>query len=168
MASEVANRAGGIQEDTLLVIRSQYEALEYLADLAREEKIHLSVRVIRELHKIITRQQATYEARDQFGRVVQSPLRHGEWKDHDNHVIRADGSTLEYCPPLHVQSEMEQLVQFYEEAVSAHPLVRSAWLHHRFIQVHPFQGGNGRVARALTLLVLLGARYAPLVVDRRE
>src|SRR5258707_6021161 len=67
LTSEAANRAGGIHEDTLLVIRSQYDALEYLADLAREDKISLSVRVIRELHKIITRHQATYEARDQFG-----------------------------------------------------------------------------------------------------
>src|SRR5262249_51820225 len=41
-------------------------------------------------------------------------------------------------------------------------------LHHRFIQIHPFEDGNGRVARVLTLLVLLLAHYAPLVVDRRE
>jgi hypothetical protein len=45
-------------------------------------------------------------------------------------------------------------------------VVRAAWLHHRFIRIHPFEDGNGRVARALTLLVLLRARYAPLVVDR--
>jgi prophage maintenance system killer protein len=166
LTSEVANRAGGIHEDTLLVIRSQYEALEYLAELAQEGS-SLSVRVIRELHTIITRHQATYEARDQFGRIFQAPLRHGVWKNHENHVVRPDGSILEYCPPLHVQSEMERLIQLYEEA-DAHPLVRSAWLHHRVIQIHPFEDGNGRVARALTLLVLLRDWYAPLVVDRRQ
>src|SRR5262249_49624333 len=105
LTSEVANRAGGIHEETLLVIRSQYEALEHLADLARGES-RLTLRVIRELHAIITRHQATYEARDQYGKMFHRQLRHGAWKEHDNHVVRPDGSVLEYCPPLHVQSEM--------------------------------------------------------------
>ncbi len=164
LTSEVANRAGGIHEDTLLVIRSQYEALEYLAELAHQGS-SLSVQVIRELHTIITRRQVTYEARDQFGRIFPAPLRHGQWKNHENHVIGPDGSLLEYCPPVHVQSEMERLIQFYEDKTDVHPLVRSAWLHHRFIQIHPFEDGNGRVARAITLLELLRDRYAPLVVE---
>lgn len=167
LTTEVANRAGGINEDTLLVIRSQYEALEYLAELAHQGS-SLTLQVIRDLHKIITRHQATYEARDQFGTVFQTALHHGEWKKHDNHVVRPDGSILEYSPWIHVQSEMEQLIKFYEEGSGAHPLVRSAWLHHRFIQIHPFEDGNGRVARAITLLQLLRDHYAPLVVDRRQ
>jgi Fic family protein len=164
---EVANRAGGINEDTLLVIRSQYEALQYLAELANEGS-SLTVAVICDLHRIITRHQPTYEVRDQFGNVFQATLHHGEWKSEPNHVIRPDGSILEYCPPIHVQSEMEQLIEFYDEGSHAHPLVRGAWLHHRFIQIHPFEDGNGRVARAITLLQLLRERYAPLVVDRRQ
>jgi Fic/DOC family len=147
LTSEVANRAGGIHEDTLLIIRSQYEALEYLTELVQDGN-NLSLQMIRDLHSIITRHQPTYEARDQFGRIFQAPLRHGEWKTHENHMIRPDGSILEYCPPLHVQSEMENLIKLYEEGADAHPLVRSAWLHHRFIQIHPFEDGNGRVARA--------------------
>jgi hypothetical protein len=157
LTSEVANRSGGINEDTLLVIRSQYEALEYLAELAHEGN-SLSVRVIRELHTIITRHQATYEARDQSGRIFQASLQHGGWKNHENHVIRPDGSVLEYCPPLHVQSEMERLIRIYEDESDAHPLVRSAWLHHRFIQIHPFEDGNGRVARALASLISVSIR----------
>jgi hypothetical protein len=167
LTSEVANRAGGIHEDTLLVIRSQYEALEYLTELVQDGN-SLSLQMIRDLHSIIARHQSTYEARDQFGRTFQAPLRHGEWKNHENHVIRPDGSILEYCPPLHVQSEMESLIKLYEDTAGAHPLVRSAWVHHRFIQIHPFEDGNGRVARALTLLILLATKYAPLVVDRRQ
>jgi|GEM_PF-6737520 len=30
-----------------------------------------------------------------------------------------------------------------------HPLLVAAWLHHQFVQIHPFQDGNGRVTRAL-------------------
>lgn len=45
-------------------------------------------------------------------------------------------------------------------------MIKAAWLHHSFVKVHPFADGNGRVARALTLLVIEKHRYAPLVVDR--
>ena len=167
LTMEAANRSGGIQEDTLLIIRSQYDALEYLTELVGSDR-DLSVGVIRELHQLITRHQLTYEARDALGRPVRAPLRHGVWKQQPNHVRRPDGSLLEYCPPEQVQPEMERLVRLYDDAKDEHPIVRSAWLHHRFIQIHPFEDGNGRVARAITLLVLLRDHYAPLVVDRRQ
>src|SRR5207248_4673646 len=64
------------------------------------------------------------------------------------------------------QAEIERLVGMFDETAGAHPIARAAWLHHRFILIHPFEDGNGRVARALSLLVLLGANHAPLVVDR--
>lgn len=167
ISMEVANRAGGLSEDTLYTIRSQYAALEYLTELAQAGN-DISVMAVRELHQIITRNQPTYEARDSLGRTVRRPLRHGEWKQYPNHVWRPDGSILEYTPPEQVQSEMERLVELHRQAHDAHPLVHSAWLHHQFIRIHPFEDGNGRVARTLTLLVLLRNRYAPLVVDRRQ
>src|SRR6266511_2570767 len=149
------------------VINTQFEALTALAEAAREGR-DLTVFFIRELHQAITRHQATYEARNDLGQVVQVPLLHGQWKTRPNHVVRPDGSVLEYTPPEHVQSEMDRLVELYAESTRLHPIVRSAWLHHRFINIHPFQDGNGRVARALVLLVLLRNDYAPLVVDRRR
>jgi prophage maintenance system killer protein len=95
-------------------------------------------------------------------------LTHGAWKGLPNHVERADGSLLEYAPPERVQDEVERLVELYADSEALHPLVRAAWLHYAFIRIHPFEDGNGRVARALTLLELLRARYAPLVVDRQH
>lgn len=164
---DAAASEGGITEDTLAVIRDQYAALDYLAEAARGE-LPLSLHFIRELHVLITRHQPTYQAQDQFGRVVQAPLPHGEWKRQANYATRDGGGRVEFAPPEHVQAEMELLLARYEEAAAAHPIIRAAWLHHRFIAIHPFADGNGRVARALTLLTLLRSRYAPLVVDRRQ
>ena len=48
------------------------------------------------------------------------------------------------------------------------PDLSAAWLHHRFIQIHPFQDGNGRVARALASLVLIRAGWFPLVVNHKD
>jgi prophage maintenance system killer protein len=165
ISQEVVERAGGtVGRDTLAVIHDQYEALEFVSEAAKGQRM-LSVSFIRELHQLITRHQETYEATDTLGRTAYPPLLHGEWKRDPNHVTRPDGSLLEYCPPLRVQDQMDRLVAVLEGDRS-HPVVRAAWLHHRFISIHPFQDGNGRVARALVLLELLSAHYAPLVVGR--
>jgi hypothetical protein len=166
LTAEVAEREGGIDEDTLALIRTQFEALEFLVDAVRSGT-PLTIWFIRQLHAIMTKHQATYEATDAIGRLVQATLHHGEWKTLPNRVKRPDGSFLEYAPPDQVQLQMERLIYLYQESASANPIVRASWLHHSFICIHPFEDGNGRVARALTLLSLLQAKYAPLVVDRR-
>jgi Fic family protein len=167
ITAEVAAREGGLDDNALTIIRSQYDALEFLADAAGHGR-DLSLHFVRELHQAVCRAQQTYEARNDFGQILQVPLDHGGWKMHPNHVRRQDGTLLEYTPPEHVQSQMERLLTLYHETEDEHPVTRAAWLHHRFIKIHPFEDGNGRVARALTLLVLLRARYAPLVVNRTQ
>src|SRR5690606_35871274 len=93
-------------------------------------------------------------------------LHHGSWKEHPNSVRRQGRPDLVFCPPEQVQSEIERLITCYRQSSDIHPVIRAAWLHHAFVGIHPFEDGNGRVARALTMLVLLRNRYAPLVVDR--
>lgn len=167
LTAEVAAREGGLDDNALAIIISQYDALKFLADAARNGT-DLSLHFIRQLHHAICRTQSTYEARDDFGQTRQVPLHHGTWKEQPNYVRRQDGTLLECTPPVHVQPQMERLLALYQETAGEHPLVRAAWLHHRFTRIHPFEDGNGRVTRALTLLVLLRAHYAPLVVDRTQ
>ena len=61
---------------------------------------------------------------------------------------------------------MERLVGLHasHEGLGVPPEIEAAWLHHRFTQIHPFQDGNGRVARALASLVFLRAGWFPLVI----
>ena len=51
---------------------------------------------------------------------------------------------------------------------SVSPEVEAAWLHHRFTQIHPFQDGNGRVARCLASLVFIQSGWFPLVLTRDD
>jgi Fic/DOC family len=46
--------------------------------------------------------------------------------------------------------------------------IQAAWLHHRFAQIHPYQDGTGRVARALASLAFLKAGWFPVVVTRDD
>lgn len=165
LSAEVAAREGGIEENALETIKAQFDALTFLSDAVNEGR-PLSTSFIRELHVALCRTQATYTARDQFGRLTERPLRHGSWKELPNRAETRDGRIVEFTPPEHVESEIEHLLQLEAGSRDLHPVVRAAWLHYAFVSIHPFDDGNGRVARALALLVLLQARYAPLVVDR--
>ena len=124
---EVAEREGGVDLHALATINTQFEALAALAEAAREGR-DLSVFFIRELHQAITRHQATYEARNELGQVLEVPLRHGDWKTEPNHVVRLDGSILEYVPPEQVQPQMERLVELCRQLSHLHPIRLAAWL----------------------------------------
>lgn len=47
-------------------------------------------------------------------------------------------------------------------------LYSTAWLHHRFTQIHPFQDGNGRVARTLASLIFIRQGLFPIVITRND
>lgn len=149
------------------IIGDQRETIDGLFDFIKRKR-ELSVAYIKELHSTLTRSQTHVEALDQFERPVQIPLIHGDWKKLPNNPRRPDGSVHEYCPPEQVSSEMDRLVELHLAHVrdGVAPEVEAAWLHHRFTQIHPFQDGNGRVARALATLIFLRAGWFPLTIHR--
>lgn len=151
------------------IIRDHESAIDWLFDFVGRDR-QLSTSFIKELHALMTRHQATASGRDQFGRLVELELRHGEWKTLPNNPTTPDGSVHEYCPPEQVASEMDRLVELHllHREIGIPPEVEAAWLHHRFTQIHPFQDGNGRVARALTSLVFVRTGWFPLVVTRDD
>ncbi|HBL15908.1 MAG TPA: hypothetical protein DD417_03860 [Elusimicrobia bacterium] len=168
-SKDVIERTGGqIDEMTVETLKAQRDSLELVLDFVRHSR-RLSTSFIKELHVSLARTQATYLAHDARGIPIDVPLDHGAWKTQANHVLRSDDTLLEYTPPEHVASEMDRLVDCFESLDSAadvHPIIKAAWLHHSFVRIHPFADGNGRVARALTMLVLERHKFAPLVVDR--
>jgi hypothetical protein len=128
----------------------------------------LTVGWIRELHALICAHQPTTRAMTPDGTWVELPLRKGDWKTRPNSPHRQDGSIHEYCPPEQVASEMDQLVAHYHEIPPEFPEVRAAWLHHAFTCIHPFEDGNGRVARALASVDFLRAGLFPVLVLRGD
>ncbi|WP_426622957.1 Fic family protein [Leifsonia sp. McL0607] len=58
--------------------------------------------------------------------------------------------------PTDVFSDMSQLLDLANEVVEPHKqLLQSAIVHHRFLWIHPFGNGNGRVSRLLTYAMLI-------------
>ncbi len=158
---------GRLSADARALIADQRAALEMVMDIVGGAR-NLTAFSIKEMHQRLTLSQETADAVDQSGKPMKVTLLKGDWKLQSNNPTRSDGSTHEYCPPLFVQDEIEQLLAWHEAHIDICPEVEAAWLHHRFVQIHPFQDGNGRVARALTGAVLLKADYLVLVIRDEE
>lgn len=156
------------REFVVQLLKDQQDALEGVFDFVAQRR-QLSPSYIKELHAALLRSQETTDAVDSMGRIVQVPLLRGEWKQQPNFPTR-DGVQHVYCPPEHVASDMDRLVELHHQHINngVSPEVEASWLHHRFSQIHPFQDGNGRVARALASLVLIQAGLFPLVINRDE
>lgn len=148
-------------------IQGHAEVLEGLFAFVRGER-ELTVGYVKELHAALLRYQDMVVVFDQFGNKFAVVLQKGAYKTQPNNPRRPDGSFHEYCPPEHVASEMDRLIAMHREHENRRvkPHIEAAWLHHAFTQIHPFQDGNGRVARTLASLVFIKSGFFPLVIHR--
>jgi Fic/DOC family len=84
------------------------------------------------------------------------------------HQLTHEAVERTVCPPDRVEAELDRLIALDRQHAARRlpPVARAAWIHHRFLQIHPFADGNGRIARCLATVVLLRARMMPLVIER--
>ena len=120
------------------------------------DEIDLSENNIKHLHKVMMR----FSEKDNWHL--------GEYKKHPNHIAAFDsqgnqiGIILETATPLDTPRLMELLVgttqqRFQDEDI--HPLLTIVDFIVRFLVIHPFQDGNGRLSRILTNLLMLRNGY---------
>lgn len=93
----------------------------------------------------------------------------GNYKTASNSVAAFDedgkqvGIVFETATPFETPRLMRDLVEWTREELESsrlHPLLVIAVFVVRFLAIHPFQDGNGRLSRILTTLLLLRAGYA--------
>ncbi|MGO9094493.1 MAG: Fic family protein [Bryobacteraceae bacterium] len=151
------------------IVQDHSDTLEEMFAFVKGERA-LTAGYIKELHAALLRHQDTATAMDQFGNLFEKKLEKGSYKRLPNNPTRPDGLLHEYCPPEHVASELDRIIELHGKHVrEVVPVeVEAAWLHHVFTQIHPFEDGNGRVARAIATLVFLKAELFPLVVTRDD
>lgn len=166
--SYISHGDANIPTDQLMGhLDDQLDAVEFVFDVIGQKRM-ITVGFIKELHALITRHQSHADGKDQFGKAIKIELKKGEFKKHPNNPTNKHGIRFNYCPPEQVASEMDNLVALYEIHQSEHPAILAAWFHHAFSTVHPFQDGNGRVARLLASLILIKAGYFPFTVLRED
>ena len=91
----------------------------------------------------------------------------GKWKDVDNSIVEIDSEgnrrvRFQPLPAIAVPDAMESLCNAYNDATRAQivdPLLLVAIFTFDFVCIHPFNDGNGRMSRLLTLLLLYRSGY---------
>ena len=126
---------------------------------------------IRELHQLITTHQETHDADDALGKRVLRKLESGKFRMFEAHSnpTQPGGTVYHYAPFEQIDPQLDCLLELYEEYRHAyHPLLVGAWLHHRFLQIHPFADGNGRTGRMLLNWHLCRTGWLPISVHRKD
>lgn len=120
------------------------------------QDISLTENHIKQLHRDLLR----YSEKDTRHR--------GEYKTIRNDVGAFDtngnmiGVVFETATPFNTPKRMTELLSWHRDTLEVgriHPLLRIAIFIVVFLEIHPFQDGNGRLSRVLTTLLLLQAGY---------
>jgi len=87
----------------------------------------------------------------------------GEYRTTRVVVKNSQTGEISFRPPLPVEVKV-QIEEFFDwlnsdEGKAVHPILRAGITHYELARIHPFVDGNGRVARAVALLVLLREDY---------
>jgi len=94
----------------------------------------------------------------------------GIYKTRPNSVITPTGEIFDYALPEETPALMYDLVNWYnkeEQKGSLSPVELASLFHYRYIRIHPFEDGNGRIARLLVNYILLRHGY-PMIVIRTD
>ena len=82
-----------------------------------------------------------------------------------NVKVYISGSRYAVAAVSKIPGEMQKLVKWYNDnEKKLHPIELAATLHQRFVFIHPFVDGNGRVARLLMNLALLRNGYTIAII----
>lgn len=106
--------------------------------------------------------------------VEKDAAHRGEYKKNENKVVMINaagesvGILFDTTPPHLTPSAMQELVEWTRNSLKGkthHPLLVIGHFLVEFLNIHPFQDGNGRLSRILTNLLLLkeGYVYMPYV-----
>ena len=153
-----------------LDIRGHNEAIYLLLNMVKEER-GFSEADIRALHKIILVESYYSDAITPDGKPAKKLIKIGQYKEQPNHVITPTGETHYYATPEDVPILMGELMNWYngeKNNTDIHPSVLAAIFHHRFVAIHPFDDGNGRLGRILMNLILMQKGLPPAIIKLKD
>lgn len=142
-------------------------ALRMIEAEAREEGRPLTETFIRTLHQILLRED--YQVTNPDGTTY--TIHAGQYKTRPNSVRTITGELFEYASPEETPALMADLIAWYnreEAAATLSPIQLASLFHYRYIRIHPFEDGNGRMARLLVNYILCKHGYPMIVVKSTD
>ena len=136
-----------------LEAKDHYEALEFIMELVEHKRPQtVSEQLIKTLHQIVVRDIEK------------------EWAGkYRNSNVMITGARHKPPDAVSVPSEMSDLIKWFRKNESElHAIELASLIHHKFVNIHPFFDGNGRVSRLLMNVILLREGYPLSVVLKND
>ena len=145
--------------------------LRMVTEEATVKRMPLTQNFIRTLHKTILREDYTVFHNLPGGIQTSYVIHAGQYKTRPNSVITRYGDRFEYASPEETPGLMGDLIDWYnaaEQEGKLSPIELAALFHYRYIRIHPFEDGNGRIARLMVNYILTRHDYPMIVVRSRK
>lgn len=151
-------------------MRGHDVAIEWVRQLAKDQRL-FTEGDIRDLNRMVLKEGFWRVAQTADGAQTRKWIEPGQYKTQPNHVLTITGEMFYFASPEETPVEMAEFVMWLREEMAT-PTISLAslltQLHHRFIRIHPFDDGNGRVVRLLMNYVLLHSGLLPIVIKSKE
>ena len=126
---------------------------------------------IRQLHHTLLREDYTVYRSLPDGQTTSYVVHAGAYKTRPNSVITRTGERFNYASPEETPALMTDLIAWYNKEEQQDRLTIAelcALFHYRYIRIHPFEDGNGRMARLLVNFILARKGYPMIVVKSSD
>ncbi len=89
----------------------------------------------------------------------------GKYRSHEEHIVSGSfgRERVHYIAPSpsRIDEEMNLFIKWFNSHNNISPIIRSAIAHFWFVSIHPFEDGNGRLARILGDIFLARSDKSP-------
>ncbi len=146
------------------------EAIKYIEEVVKQER-PLTENFIRELHELILKEPYEVDAITSDGKPTRRTNTIGKYKTVPNHVLTPPGEMFYFASPEETPAKMNDLMIWYNlhiNNINTNPVLFATEFHYKFIRIHPFDDGNGRLARLLMNFILMQKGYPPAIIKTQE
>jgi len=152
-------------------MRASDVALRLIAEQAKNKEQPLTETFVKQLNSTILVRPYWKDAITADGQATQREITVGDYKKFPNSVRLPNGEIFHYSSPFDTPAQMTDLTNWFREEMEKkelHPVELAALLHYRFVRIHPFDDGNGRISRLLMNYVLLYNDFPPVVIKSAD
>lgn len=126
---------------------------------------------IRQLHHTMLREDYTVYRKLPDGTQTSYVVHAGCYKTRPNSVITRTGERFDYASPEETPALMYDLIKWYNQESQKKEMSAiemASLFHYRYIRIHPFEDGNGRIARLMVNYILLRHNYPMIVIHSKN
>lgn len=146
------------------------EAIKWIEEVVKEQR-PLTENFIRQLHELLLKKPYEVDAITPDGKPTKKKIQIGSYKKTPNHVKTKTGEIFRFASPEETPAMMQNLLCWYNKKrkeSDLDPVLFAAEFHYRFIRIHPFDDGNGRMARILMNFILMSFGYPPVIIKTED